>query len=263
MIDFSKEQLERYHRNMAIKELGVEGQRRIMNGKVMVAGVGGLGSPASFYLAAAGVGTLGLVDSDRVELSNLQRQIIHFTKDIHKLKVTSAAEKIKALNPDVTVKPCQELLRPENIRQIIKGYDVIIDGTDNFTAKFLLNDACIMENIPLVHGGVLRFNGQIMTIIPGKSACLRCILEKPSPRSGLPTAAEAGILGATAGVLGTLQATEAIKLLTGAGNLLTNAMLFFNTMTMTFTKQTFQKNAACALCGDHPTLLSLSNNHIG
>jgi len=256
-MDFSQEQLERYRRNIVIKELGIEGQRRIKNSKVMVAGVGGLGSPASLYLAAAGVGTLGLVDSDQVELSNLQRQIIHFTKDIRKLKVTSAAEKIKALNPNVTVNPYHEVLKPENIRQIINGYDVIIDGTDNFTAKFLLNDACFMENIPLIHGGVLRFNGQTMTIIPGKSACLRCVLGKPSFQNGVPTAAEAGILGATAGVLGTLQATEALKLLTGTGSLLTNTMLFFDTLTMTFTKQKLQKNDTCPLCGTYPTILSL------
>ena len=257
-MDFTREQLERYQRNIAIKEIGAEGQRLIANGKVMVVGAGGLGSPALFYLAAAGVGTLGLVDSDRVELSNLQRQIIHFTKDINVLKVTSAAEKISALNPDVTVQSYPELVRPENARQIIKGYDVIIDGTDNFASKFLLNDACIMEKIPLIHGGVLRFNGQIMTIVPGSSACLRCVLEKPPSPNAVPAAAEAGILGATAGVLGVLQATEAIKLIIGAGDLLANAMLFLNTLTMSFTRQTLQKNPDCALCGDHPTITSLS-----
>lgn len=258
MVSLTKEQHERYHRNIAIQEIGIEGQRRIVNSKVMVAGAGGLGSPVLLYLAAAGVGTIGIVDSDRVDLSNLQRQIIHFTNDIHVHKVTSAAEKIRALNPDITVTPYQELLQPENIRSIITGFDVIIDCTDSFGAKFLLNDACVLENIPLIHGGVLRFNGQIMTIAPKNSACLRCVLEKPpSENTDMPNAAEEGILGATAGVLGALQATEAIKMITGIGDLTANAMLFLNTLTMTFTKQALQRNPHCPLCGDQPTITSL------
>jgi len=259
-MEFTKDQLARYNRNIVIDEIGIEGQRRLNDGKVMVTGVGGLGSPVSFYLAAAGVGTIGLVDSDRVELSNLQRQIIHSTKDLQELKVRSAAEKIHALNPDVDVKSYHERLEAGNIRQLIRGYDVIIDCTDNFASKFLLNDACVMERIPLIHAGVLRFNGQMMTIVPGKSACLRCILGKPPSSDAVPTGAQVGILGATAGVMGTLQATEAIKLLTHAGNLLTDAMLFFDTLTMTFTRQTLKKNPACRLCGDHPTILTLSND---
>ena len=164
MINFTEEQLERYSRHIILKDIGVEGQTRIMNGKVLIIGAGGLGSPAALYLAAAGVGTIGIVDSDNVELSNLQRQIIHFTKDINISKVTSAAEKMESLNPDVTVKTFHEFVRADNIRQIIQQYDFVIDGTDNFAAKFLINDACVMEGIPFSHGGILQFNGQIFWV---------------------------------------------------------------------------------------------------
>ncbi len=257
MINFTEEQLERYSRHIILKDIGVEGQIRIMNGKVLIIGAGGLGSPAALYLAAAGVGTIGIVDSDKVELSNLQRQIIHFTKDINTSKVTSAAEKIQALNPDVSINTYHEFVRAENIRQIIQGYDFVIDGTDNFAAKFLINDACVMEGIPFSHGGILRFNGQTMTIIPNKSACYRCVFESPPPVGAVPTCAQAGVLGAIAGMLGTIQTAEALKFLSGSGTLLTNAMLFFDAMTMDFSKLTLRKNEECALCGKLPTIHEL------
>ena len=257
MINFTEEQLERYSRHIILKDIGVEGQIRIMNGKVLIIGAGGLGSPAALYLAAAGVGTIGIVDSDKVELSNLQRQIIHFTKDINTSKVTSAAEKIQALNPDVSINTYHEFVRAENIRQIIQGYDFVIDGTDNFAAKFLINDACVMEDIPFSHGGILQFNGQTMTIIPKKSACYRCVFESPPPIDAVPTCAQAGVLGAVAGILGTIQTAEALKFLSGSGTLLTNAMLFFDAMTMDFSKLTLQKNEECALCGKQPTIHEL------
>jgi len=257
MINFTEEQLERYSRHIILKDIGVEGQIRIMNGKVLIIGAGGLGSPAALYLSAAGVGTIGIVDSDNVELSNLQRQIIHFTKDLNISKVTSAAEKMQALNPDVTIKTYHEFVRADNIRQIIQGYDFVIDGTDNFVAKFLINDACVMEGIPFSHGGILQFNGQTMTILPKKSACYRCIFESPPPAGTVPTCAQAGVLGAIAGILGTIQTTEALKFLSGSGTLLKDAMLFFDAMTMDFFKITLQKNEECALCGKQPTIHEL------
>ena len=257
MIDFTEEQLERYSRHIILENVGVEGQVDIMKSKVLIVGAGGLGSPVALYLAAAGVGTIGLVDLDTVELSNLQRQIIHFTKDLNTPKVLSAANKIRELNPDVSVETYQEYLQADNIRQIIRGYDFLVDGTDNFAAKFLINDACVMENIPFSHGGILRFNGQAMTVIPGQSACVRCVFEKPPPKDAVPTCSEAGVLGAIAGILGTIQAAEVLKYLTGAGSVLSDTMLSFDALTMTFKKQKLRQNEGCALCGKEPTIHEL------
>ena len=257
MINFTEKQLERYSRHIILKDVGVEGQAKIMNGKVLIIGAGGLGSPAALYLAAAGVGTIGVVDSDTVELSNLQRQIIHFTKDIDTPKVTSAAEKMEALNPEVTIKTYYTFVSADNIRGIIREYDFVIDGTDNFAAKFLINDACVMEGIPFSHGGILRFNGQTMTVLPEESACLRCVFEGPPPRDAVPTCAQAGVLGAIAGLLGTIQTSEALKFLTGAGTLLTDSMLFFDILTMEFIKHRLGKNRECGLCGEVPTIQEL------
>jgi molybdopterin/thiamine biosynthesis adenylyltransferase len=257
MINFTEEQLQRYSRQIILKDVGVEGQIKIMNGKVLIIGIGGLGSPAALYLTAAGVGTVGIVDSDAVELSNLQRQVIHFTKDLNTSKVASAAEKMQALNPDVVVKTHHMFINAGNIRQIIQGYDFVIDGTDSFAAKFLINDACVMEGIPYSHAGILRFNGQTMTVIPSKSACLRCVFEAPPPPDAVPTCAQAGVLGAVAGMLGTIQTAEALKFLAGRGTLLTNAMLFLDVFKMEFIKHSLEKNPECALCGDHPTIFEL------
>ncbi len=257
MINFTEKQLERYSRHIILKDVGIEGQAKIMNGKVLIIGAGGLGSPAALYLAAAGVGTIGIVDSDTVELSNLQRQIIHFTKDLYTPKATSAAEKMAALNPEVTIKTYYTFVSADNIRGIIREYDFVIDGTDNFAAKFLINDACVMEGIPFSHGGILRFNGQTMTVLPEESACLRCVFEGPPPRNAVPTCAQAGVLGAIAGLLGTIQTSEALKFLTGAGTLLTDSMLFFDILTMEFIKHKLGKNRECGLCGEEPTIQEL------
>ncbi len=257
MINITEEQLERYSRNIILKDIGVEGQTKIMNGKVLIIGAGGLGSPAALYLTAAGVGTIGVVDSDTVELSNLQRQIIHFTKDIDVPKATSAAEKMQALNPDVKIKTYYMFVNADNIRGIIRDYDFVIDGTDNFAAKFLINDACVMEGIPFSHGGILRFNGQTMTVSPGKSACLRCVFEEPPPRNAVPTCAQAGVLGAIAGLLGAIQTSEALKSLTGVGKLLTDSMLFFDVLKMEFIKHKLGANRECKLCGEQPTIHEL------
>jgi adenylyltransferase/sulfurtransferase len=257
MIDFSEEQLERYSRHIILKEVGVEGQAKIMQGSVLIMGAGGLGSPAAFYLAAAGVGTIGIVDADKVELSNLQRQIIHFTKDLNESKVASAAEKMQALNPDVTVRIYHEFVTADNICEILQGYDFVIDGTDNFAAKFLINDACFFEKIPLSHGGILRFTAQTMTIRPAQTTCYRCVFLKPPPRGAVPTCSEAGVLGAIAGMLGTIQAAEALKFLTGTGSLLTDAILTFDALEMNFRKVSLRRNANCLLCGSTPTIVEL------
>jgi len=259
MMDFREDQLLRYSRHIILKDVGVEGQEKIANAKVIIVGAGGLGSPAALYLSAAGVGTIGIADADTVDLSNLQRQIIHFTKDVDIPKVVSAKEKMLAINPDVTVKIYQERLTSINIRDIIHEYDFVIDGTDNFPAKFLINDACVMENKPFSHGGVLRFNGQTMTVKPGETACIRCVFGSPPPPGLVPSCAEAGILGAIAGILGTIQATEVLKYITAAGQLLTNTMLCFDAATMDFRKIKLNKNEECPLCGRSPTITDLSD----
>jgi len=258
-MDFSEEQLERYSRHILLKDVSVEGQVEIMNAKVLILGAGGLGSPAAFYLAAAGVGTIGIMDADKVELSNLQRQIIHFTKNLNGYKVDSAAEKIMALNPEVTVKKYHEMACAANIGQIVGGYDFVIDGTDNFAAKFLINDACVLKGKPYSHGGVLRFDGQTMTVIPGKSACYRCIFPSPPPQGVIPSCSEAGILGAIAGMLGTIQAAECLKYITRVGVLLTNALLVFNAKTMDFRKIKIRPNPDCSICGDNPTIVQIKD----
>ncbi|MBW2484005.1 MAG: HesA/MoeB/ThiF family protein [Deltaproteobacteria bacterium] len=259
MTDFTDSQLERYSRNIVLPEMGLKGQERLLKAKILIIGAGGLGSPAALYLAAAGVGTIGIADYDEVELSNLQRQIAHTTNDINRTKVESAAEKMRAINPDVMVRPHLESLSGDNIREIIKGYDFIIDGSDNFPTKFLINDACIFANIPFSHGGVLRFDGQTMTILPGKSACYRCIFTKPPPQDAVPTCSQAGILGAVAGMLGTIQAAEALKYVLGIGELLTNVLLTFDAKTMEFNKITISKQKNCLICGEKPTITDLND----
>ena len=257
MIDFTDSQLERYSRHILLQEVGIEGQEKILEAKVLIVGAGGLGSPAALYLAAAGIGTIGIVDYDEVEISNLQRQIAHFTKDLKTAKVDSAAEKMQAINPDILVNKHLASLCADNIRDIIKEYDFVIDGSDNFPTKFLVNDACIFENIPYSHGGVLRFEGQTMTVLPGKSACYRCVFPKPPPADAVPTCSQAGILGAVAGMLGTIQAAEALKYVLGLGEPLTDALLTFDAKTMDFHKVRLKKQKNCPICGENPTITEL------
>lgn len=242
-------QAERYGRQLLLKNLGVEGQLKLRASKALVIGTGGLGSPVAFYLAAAGVGTLGIIDSDVVDLSNLQRQILHATPDLGRDKIRSAEEKLKALNPEIEIRARKERVTAANIRGIIKGYDCVVDGTDNFPAKFLINDACVMENIPFSHGGVLRMAGQTMTIRPGSTACYRCVFRRPPPCDMAPSSAQVGILGAVAGMLGTIQAAEAIKVISGAGDPLYNALLVFDAADMDFRKVKLKRRADCEVCG--------------
>lgn len=257
MIEFTEERLERYSRHILLQDVGIEGQVKLSEAKVLIIGAGGLGSPAALYLAAAGVGTIGIADADCVDLSNLQRQVIHFTSDLSKPKVDSAAEKMRALNPDVNVRTYHEFLRAANIRQIIRDYQFVIDGTDNFAAKFLINDACVLEGVPFSHGGILRFNGQTMTVLPGKSACYRCVFTAPPPRGAVPACSEAGILGAVAGMLGTIQAAEVLKFITGTGTLLSDSLLIFDAKDMDFRKVQLHRNPRCAVCGHHASITEL------
>jgi molybdopterin/thiamine biosynthesis adenylyltransferase len=255
-MEFTEDQIQRYSRHIILQDVGVEGQEKISNGKVLIVGAGGLGAPVALYLAAAGVGTIGIIDGDVVDLSNLQRQVIHFTKDVNKAKVLSAKEKINQLNPDVDVITYKELLTAGNAFEIIKYYDFVVDGTDNFPVKFLINDACVIAGKPFSHGGILRFDGQTITYVPG-SACYRCIFHAPPPTNAVPTCSQAGVLGAIAGILGTIQATEVLKYLTGVGDLLTNRLLTFNAKKMEFRTINVKHNHRCPVCGDHPTITEL------
>lgn len=248
-MEFNETQLERYSRHIILKDVGIEGQEKISTSKILVIGAGGLGSPALLYLAAAGIGTIGIADGDALDLSNLQRQVIHFTDDVGKPKVLSAKEKINRLNPDVKVHVYQEMLTASNILEIIKKYDFVIDGTDNFPTKFLVNDACVLAGVPFSHGGILKFAGQTLTIVPGASPCYRCLFLEPPPANVVPTCSQAGVIGVIAGILGTLQANEAIKYVLGKGDLLTGRFLTFDALATKFREITVKQNPKCGVCG--------------
>jgi len=256
---FTDEQIERYSRHIILKEVGGKGQKKLLDGKVLIIGAGGLGSPAALYLAAAGVGVLGIADADVVDVSNLQRQVIHHTSDIGKPKVISAKEKMEAINPDVRVIPYQTWITAENILDIISGYDFIIDGTDNFAAKFLINDACVFAKKPFSHAGILHFIGQTTTILPGESACYRCVFPEPPTPGSIPSCAQAGVIGVLPGVIGSIQATEAVKFLIGVGELLSGRLLIYDAEGMEFRDVSIRKNPRCPLCGETPTILQLKD----
>lgn len=255
-MDFSEDRILRYSRHILLQDIGVEGQEKIAAGRVLIVGAGGLGAPAAFYLAAAGVGTIGIIDGDTVDLSNLQRQIIHFTDDVGRPKVESAREKLNRLNPDVNVVTYRALFTAANAFEILGDYDFVVDGTDNFPAKFLVNDACVLAGKAFSHGGILRFDGQTFTHSPG-SACYRCLFHSPPPPGSVPTCSQAGVLGAVAGMLGTIQATETLKYLTGTGDLLTDRLLSFNAKAMTFRTVHVRRSDKCPVCGSNPTVTSL------
>ncbi|MCR5454584.1 MAG: HesA/MoeB/ThiF family protein [Bacteroidales bacterium] len=256
MYNFNEEEINRYSRHILLKDVGVEGQEKICNAKVLVVGAGGLGSPAILYLAAAGIGTIGIIDADVVDLSNLQRQIIHTNNDVGHLKALSAKKKINALNPNVKTIVYQDFLRTDNALHIINDYDFVIDGTDNFPAKYLVNDACVMAGKPFSHGSVFGFEGQVFTHIPG-SCCYRCIYREPPEQGSVPSCAQAGVLGAVVGILGTIQATETLKYFTSVGELLTNKLLVVNTKTMNFLKISIEKDSKCSICGNEPNIREL------
>jgi molybdopterin/thiamine biosynthesis adenylyltransferase len=258
-VNLTEDQIERYSRHIILPEVGGKGQEKLLAGKVLLVGAGGLGSPAGLYLAAAGVGTIGVIDADEVDLTNLQRQVIHFTADLGKPKVESAAAKMRAINPDVLVKTYRERLTAANAPDILGDYDFIIDGTDNFPAKFLVADACHFAAKPYSHAGILRFDGQVMTVKPGKTTCYRCVFNDPPPAGAVPSCSQAGVLGVLAGVIGTLQATEAVKFLLGQGELLTDGLLVYNALNMTFRKVALKRNPSCPLCGKDPSITELKD----
>ncbi|MGM0471672.1 MAG: HesA/MoeB/ThiF family protein [Bacillota bacterium] len=262
-MNFSEEQLERYSRHIILENVGVEGQQQLLAASVLIIGAGGLGTPAAQFLAAAGVGKIGLVDADQVELSNLQRQVLHHTPDVDKLKVKSAKEKINAMNPDVEVKTYDYYLDSSNIKEVIREYDFIIDGTDNFPAKFLINDACVMEGKPFSHAGIIRFGGQTMTVVPDESPCYRCAFPKPPKPGAVPSCKEAGVLGVMGGVVGTIQATEAIKYILDKGELLTGSLLKYDALKMKFRKVNLKRQEDCSICSDEPEITELMDYEQG
>ena len=250
-----EDQRRRYSRHMLIPEVGEEGQRRLLEARVLLIGAGGLGSPASLYLAAAGVGTLGIVDDDVVDESNLQRQIAHSTHRVGVPKVESARETLQALNPDVEVAMFQERLSSENVDRILaEGWDLIVDGADNFPTRYLVNDASVWHGIPVVHGSIYRFEGQITVFRPGDGPCYRCLFPAPPPPELAPSCAEGGVLGVLPGVIGSLQANEALKLVLGIGDPLVGRLLLFDALSATFTEVALRRDPGCPVCGEEPTI---------
>lgn len=257
--DLSDAELERYARHVILDEVGEAGQIKLLETKVLVLGAGGLGSPVLLYLAAAGVGTLGIVDHDVVDTTNLQRQIIHSTDEVGDAKVASAAEKIEALNPDVAVKTYRERLTRANAMEIIEGYDLVVDGSDNFAARYLVNDACFFLKKPLVSAALVRFEGQVATYKPYDGGpCYRCLFpEAPDPNL-VPRCDTVGILGSIAGVVGCIQATEVLKEILGLGTGLTGQLFLYDALDLTTRKIRTKRNAECALCGDSPSITDIS-----
>ena len=257
MAAFTPEQIRRYHRHIIMPAVGPMGQRKLLNARVLLLGAGGLGSPAALYLAAAGVGTLGIVDFDVVDESNLQRQILHRLDSVGRPKVDSAAETIAALNPDVKVVKHREMLTSENIFDVIKDYDIIVDGTDNFPTRYLLNDAAVMTGKTVVHGSIFMFDGQVTVFKPGEGPCYRCLFPSPPPPGAVPNCAEAGVLGVLPGIVGSIQAVEAIKLIIGQGEPLIGRLLLFDALAMEFSEVKIRRDRNCPMCGDNPTITEL------
>jgi adenylyltransferase/sulfurtransferase len=261
-MELTDAQIQRYSRHIILPEVGGKGQKKLSKARMLIIGAGGLGSPAALYLAAAGVGTLGLVDGDVVDLSNLQRQILHTTATLGQPKVESGRQMLAALNPEVTVKTYQENLSADNIMRFLPEYDVILDGSDNFSTRFLVNDACYFAKKTLISGSIFRFEGQLTTIKSHAGyPCYRCLYPEPPPAGLVPNCQEAGVLGVLAGTIGTLQASEAIKEVLGIGETLADRLLIYDALDMKFRKVTRPKDPGCPLCGTHPTITDLSSNY--
>jgi sulfur-carrier protein adenylyltransferase/sulfurtransferase len=257
-MDFTEDQVLRYARHIILPNIGGEGQRKLMKAKVLLIGAGGLGSPAAMYLAAAGVGTLGLVDFDRVDLSNLQRQLLHDTEDVGRPKVESAKERLNSLNPNVEVNAHDVVLTSQNAFEVLEPYDVIVDGTDNFPVRYLVNDAAQMLGKPLVYGSIYQFEGQASVFLPGsETPCYRCLFPHPPPPGTVPSCAEAGVFGVLPGIIGSIQAVEAIKLVVGVGEPLVGKLLLFDALAMEFTTVKLKWDPDCPVCGKHPTVTEL------
>ena len=255
-ITLTPDQVKRYSRHIIMGDVGSKGQRALMGSKALIIGAGGLGSPSAIYLSLAGVGTVGIVDFDVVELSNLQRQVLHHTADVGRPKVQSAVDNIKAYNPDVNVVVHEARLESDNAMEIINQYDLVINGADNFATRYLVNDACYLLNKPLVDGSILIFDGQATVFLPGEG-CYRCLFPSPPPPGMVPNCAEAGVLGALTGLVGSIQATEALKYFLGIGESLSSRLLLIDALSMTFREVRLKKNPKCPLCGDNPTVTEL------
>jgi len=259
--DLSSSELTRYSRHLLLDEVGKAGQLRLKQSRALVIGMGGLGSPVSLYLAAAGVGTIGIVDFDAVELSNLQRQILHSTENVGKKKVDSAKNRLLEVNPEISVQVHEERISKENALELFGQYDVIIDGTDNFQTRYLVNDACVLSEKPLVYGSIFRFEGQASVFFPPAGPCYRCIYPEPPEQGAVPNCAEGGVLGVLAGVIGSIQAAEAIKIMLGKGETLMGRLLLYDALEATFDTLNLKRNVNCPLCGKNPSITSLKETN--
>lgn len=257
MTDFTDEQIERYSRHIILPEVGGIGQRKMLDAKVLIIGAGGLGSPSAYYLAAAGVGHMGIIDFDRVDLSNLQRQILHSSERVGMLKTESAKKTIQALNPDVQVTLYNERLTSQNITRLFKDYDYILDGTDNFSTRYLINDACVMMGKTNVHGSIFRFEGQATVFKPKEGPCYRCLYPEPPPPGLVPNCQEGGVLGVLPGIVGSIQAVETLKLILGIGTTLIGTLLIYDALNTEFRKLKLKRDVKCPVCSEHPTIKEL------
>jgi molybdopterin/thiamine biosynthesis adenylyltransferase len=259
-MDLTEDQIQRYSRHIILKEVGGIGQERLLGAKILVIGAGGLGSPVALYLAAAGIGTIGIIDNDKVDLSNLQRQILHVTETVGVPKTESARYAIERMNPDVKLEAHQVRLTPANALDLIRHYDLVCDGSDNFATRFLVNDACFFAKVPLVSAAILRFDGQLSTFKPHEGGpCYRCIFPSPPPPGQVPTCSQAGVLGAIAGIMGSMQASEALKEILGIGESMSGSLLIFDALATEFRKIKVKRDPGCPLCGDKPKIASLSS----
>ncbi len=256
-MDFNDEQIERYSRHIILPEVGGKGQAKISSAKVFIVGAGGLGCPVGYYLTAAGVGTIALIDNDKVELSNLQRQIAHSTKTLGMPKVKSAKATFTALNPDTKVIALEQNITKDNIFELIDDFDIVVDGSDNFPTRYLVNDACVIAKKPLVSGAILRFEGQVTTILPGEGHCYRCLFEEMPPAGLVPSCQEAGVLGVLPGIVGGLQAMEVLKIIIDKGEVLKETLLIYDALKTKFRKVKVPKNNDCTVCGENPTITEL------
>ena len=256
-LDLSQDEIQRYSRHLIMPEVGMEGQKKLKAAKILLVGTGGLGAPLGLYLSAAGIGRLGLVDFDTVDFSNLQRQVIHGTRDVGRPKLDSAREKILDINPNVRVETYEAMLTSDNALDIIAGYDIVIDGTDNFPTRYLVNDACVLLNKPNVYGSIFRFEGQASVFDASQGPCYRCLYPEPPPPGLVPSCAEGGVLGILPGIIGLVQATEAVKLILGSGRSLVGRLILYDALQMKFRELKLRKNPKCPLCGDQPTIKAL------
>ena len=257
MAQLTRDEILRYSRHLIMPEVGLEGQQKLKEAGILLVGAGGLGSPLAVYLAAAGIGRLGIVDFDQVDFSNLQRQIIHRTEDVGRLKVESAKERVQGINPEVQVQTFNTKLSRDNVMELIQGYDIVIDGTDNFPTRYLVNDACVFQKKPNIYGSIFRFDGQATVFMPFQGPCYRCLYPEPPPPGMVPSCAEGGVLGVLPGLIGVVQATEAVKLIIGEGEPLIGRLLIYNALKMEFREVKLQRNPECPVCGERPTVTEL------